>query len=637
MRHYLVVFHPAIRFFAMASFGPIGAHFAVSSAAAQFVCGGSMTGAEPQTGQAAVATGGSSTACGAGSTANAGSTAIGAGSTATDPVYGADTAVGAQATATGAQTVAVGASSTAAYAGTALGSLSSASGSNGGAPGNFGFSTAIGNASTANGYASTAIAGYAATANGYASTAIELHSVTGTAGDPGGNGDIAIGGRASTAVSSGAQTSGNIAIGSSTGYVSGNGSGVPTTTGPTTANGGNSIAIGTAALASGASSLAFGGNAQATNTAAMAFGLNSAATGVNSIAIGNGTIATGSVAVGAGALASNRGAAFGDGAVATGTNATAVGPGASATFANSSALGAGATATAANQMAFGSASNTYRMPGLTSAASLSAQSGPTSFVTTDANGNLAATNFSMQSMSNLSANVSALQQDVAALQQNFDQGLHQAFEGTAIAIALSGAALPSDKRFAITTNWGNFRGTNAMSLVAQARISNDVVANAGLAGGIPVRWDWHPSRYDVRVVAVRRHSGLARCYPGLVQLDQNRLHMFLATPAGGRNDRCREPGGRRACRHDLVGRGASGARAQAAGATCGAKPAAGAGAEAGADRSQRRADPNPHDATGPRPGQQDRQLHCPARSGLAGISGQQRGAARRNLRPAAPR
>ena len=78
-------------------------------------------------------------------------------------------------------------------------------------------------------------------------------------------------------------------------------------------------------------------------------------------------------------------------AVATGTNATAVGPGASATFANSSAFGAGASATAANQMAFGTASNTYRMPGITSAASLAAQSGPTSFVTTDANGNLAAT------------------------------------------------------------------------------------------------------------------------------------------------------------------------------------------------------------------------------------------------------
>jgi hypothetical protein len=62
-------------------------------------------------------------------------------------------------------------------------------------------------------------------------------------------------------------------------------------------------------------------------------------------------------------------------------------------------------------------------------------------------------------------------------------GVAPGFEGTAIAIAMSGSALPSDKRFAVTTNWGNFRGTNAMSLVAQARVSDDVVANAGFAGG----------------------------------------------------------------------------------------------------------------------------------------------------------
>jgi hypothetical protein len=102
--------------------------------------------------------------------------------------------------------------------------------------------------------------------------------------------------------------------------------------------------------------------------------------------------------MGAGASAANGGAAFGDGAVATGCNATAIGTGASAMFANSSAFGAGASATAANQMAFGTASNTYRMPGITSAESLAAQSGPTSFVTTDASGNLAATSFGPQQM-----------------------------------------------------------------------------------------------------------------------------------------------------------------------------------------------------------------------------------------------
>jgi trimeric autotransporter adhesin len=134
-------------------------------------------------------------------------------------------------------------------------------------------------------------------------------------------------------------------------------------------------------------------------------------------------------------------------------------------------------------MAFGTATNTYRMPGITSAASLAAQSGPTMFVTTDANGNLAATNLSVSNMVSLSANMTALQQNVALMSENLQHGLNQAYEGTAVAIAMSGAALPDNKHFAVTSNWGNFRGTNAMSFIAQARISDHVVANAAFAGG----------------------------------------------------------------------------------------------------------------------------------------------------------
>jgi hypothetical protein len=134
-------------------------------------------------------------------------------------------------------------------------------------------------------------------------------------------------------------------------------------------------------------------------------------------------------------------------------------------------------------MAFGTASNTYRMPGITSAASLAAQSGPTAFVATDANDNLAATNFGPQNIGNLNASVAALQQNAAVLQENLQHGLNQAYEGTAIAIAMSGSALPDNKRFAVTSNWGNFRGTNAMSFIAQARVSDNIVANAGFASG----------------------------------------------------------------------------------------------------------------------------------------------------------
>ena len=88
------------------------------------------------------------------------------------------------------------------------------------------------------------------------------------------------------------------------------------------------------------------------------------------------------------ASAGNAGVAFGDGTTATGANSAALGVGANATFANSSAIGTGATATRPNQQVFGTASNTYTAPGITSAASKAAQSGPLQVVTTDAAGNL---------------------------------------------------------------------------------------------------------------------------------------------------------------------------------------------------------------------------------------------------------
>jgi hypothetical protein len=119
------------------------------------------------------------------------------------------------------------------------------------------------------------------------------------------------------------------------------------------------------------------------------------------------------------------------------------------------------------------------MAGITSAASLAAQVGPTSLVTTDAFGNLAATSFNPQSISSLQDNVAILQGNVATLQTQ----VKQAFEGTAVAIAMTGNALPSDKRFAISTNWGTFRGQNAMSLGAQMRLSEYVVLNGGIAAG----------------------------------------------------------------------------------------------------------------------------------------------------------
>ena len=218
----------------------------------------------------------------------------------------------------------------------------------------------------------------------------------------------------------------------------------------------------------GDSSRAFGLSATATGTSSFANGASATATGVSAIANGDTASAFGQGSVANGSNTT----AIGQASSAGATGATAVGQGATANFTNSTAIGVGATTTAVNQVSIGTASNTYRMAGITSAASLAAQVGPTQLVTTDAAGHLAAASFSGQ-------DISLLQSDVGTLQTQ----MRQAFEGTAIAIAMGGSALPSDKKFAISTNWGTFRGENAMSLGAQMRLNQYVVLNGGVAAG----------------------------------------------------------------------------------------------------------------------------------------------------------
>ena len=144
--------------------------------------------------------------------------------------------------------------------------------------------------------------------------------------------------------------------------------------------------------------------------------------------------------------------------------------------------------TRANQIAVGNAGNTYTLAGLTSAASLAAQTGPTSVVTTDAAGNLATTNniASAASVAALDGRVNNLQQNVAALQNSVAQlqtDVRKGYEGTAVAIALGGASLPDNKRYAISGNFGTFRSETAFGGVFQFRVSDNIVLNAGVGGG----------------------------------------------------------------------------------------------------------------------------------------------------------
>jgi hypothetical protein len=243
-----------------------------------------------------------------------------------------------------------------------------------------------------------------------------------------------------------------------------------------------SVAIGNASSASTLDSVAIGGSSAASGLAGTAIGQGSLASGYGSTAVGNSSTAGGdySTASGTASTASGAGStASGYNSTASGSSATAVGYGATAAYSNSAAFGAGATATATNQVAIGTASNTYKLSGLTSAASLAAQSGPVSLVTTDAAGHLATTNITLPDISGLQSTVTGLQSSVDVLQHQ----MRQSFEGTAMAISMGGSALPADKRFAISTNWGNFHGENAASVVAQMRLTDYAVANVGIGAG----------------------------------------------------------------------------------------------------------------------------------------------------------
>lgn len=224
---------------------------------------------------------------------------------------------------------------------------------------------------------------------------------------------------------------------------------------------GSNTASGSFANASGGSS----GNV-ATGSDADANGTNSSniATGASANASGDGST---NIAIGANATASGNQSssmAIGTGATASGTNAIAVGTSANAAHANAAAFGNGAATTRTNQQVFGTASNTYTLSGLASAASKAAQSGATHFVTSDAQGNLATSNVSVETIVRRS---------------------EKALTGVAMAFAMAGVPtlLPSET-FAMTANWGTFEGENGLALNATLRIANNVQLNGGVAYGL---------------------------------------------------------------------------------------------------------------------------------------------------------
>jgi YadA head domain repeat (2 copies)/YadA-like membrane anchor domain len=394
---------------------------ATPKAQAQFVCGGTGTGGEPQTGDGATA-GLFSVACGTDADAVSGSTAVGVDATATGDL---STALGRGATADAISAVAVGNSTNsmdpAGKYSTAIGTGASASGEN---------SVAVGSGQTIS---------ESAQAVGANSTAVGAGAIAGGfvfLGTFANDGTTALGSEARAGAGAAGQVNAT-AVGFQA-----------------TANAANATAIGQGATASG-------NNSTATGFASTASGLSGAAYGANSTASGNGS------------------SAYGVASTASATGSSAFGIGSTASFTGSTAIGAGASTTASNQIMLGTASATYAAPGIKSAASLAAQSGTTFLVTSDSAGHLATSNFNPQS-------ITALQSDVASLQSqvvNLNGDIKRSYEGTAIAIALGGSTLPDNKRFAISANWGGFRGENAAGFTGLLRLNEDWVANGGVGFG----------------------------------------------------------------------------------------------------------------------------------------------------------
>lgn len=221
------------------------------------------------------------------------------------------------------------------------------------------------------------------------------------------------------------------------------------------ASGSNAIAIGVNATSSGTDAIAVGTNSVASQDGAIAIGATSQATGVNAIAIGTNAVATGSVAVGVNSSASNGGAAFGDNSVATGANSAALGPGARALAPNSVAIGSGSVSNVANTVSVGSPGNERRITNVAPGVN------PTDAV----------------NVSQLNGLTSGFSSQIARLDQRIDNTAG----GVAMAMALTGGSLPSDKKIATALNVGTFGGQTALGISQYFRLTNNVVVSGGVA------------------------------------------------------------------------------------------------------------------------------------------------------------
>jgi hypothetical protein len=346
-------------------------------------------------------------------------------------------------------------------------------------------STACGNAANAGGGGANSAYGSGSNAFGAGSSNISVGG-----GDAGGNtaANTAIGFGASAF--SGGDFGNNVAIGSAA-FAFGDNS-RNTATGERADASGNvssNVASGFQANASGGlgSNIAIGQQANASSTAtgasrnvAMGFLANASGDSSFNVAIGNGALANGdggsNVAIGNGAQA-----------VGAGNTSTAIGSGTQANFTNSSAIGAAAVTTRVNQQAFGTASNTYTMAGITSGASKTAQGAPTSLVTSNASGDLAAYTFSELGLAS-TTDLTAINQHLSQLDRRTDENM----SGVALAMAITNPDLTGSEKFGVAANWGSFEGANALGAALMGVLGNNFLVEhdrVAISGGFGVGFD----------------------------------------------------------------------------------------------------------------------------------------------------
>jgi len=248
------------------------------------------------------------------------------------------------------------------------------------------------------------------------------------------------------------------------------------------------------ATADAANSIAIGGNASggatfvetgATNGIAIGNQSRINANSGNSAAVGfnNSVTGTGSGAFGDNnTINANNAIAVGNANTVNGDSAMAIGNGAQANFANSAAIGNGATVARANQQTFGTASNTYTMAGVTSAASKTAQSGLTQLVTSDGGGNLATTTLSGLGLAS-TADLGAINSQLASLQTQITDNQQEARAGTALALASS--RLNFDMRpgkFSVAAAMGYFKGEAGLAAGLGYAVTDRLRMNAAFSG-----------------------------------------------------------------------------------------------------------------------------------------------------------